>query len=170
MPGTWKDIPSGVVASTLYVDGTLSARNVTCTLPEVSRVTAELRAGGTVEVPVGNHVEAMEASFTMPAADSDLARASAPGSHEYETRWVQDVLGVDGTVRRVGYKAFMRGYPKTIPGVSLEVGSTSENELTVGVTRYQLFADGAELLCVDQLNDIFRVAGNDYASDISSLL
>lgn len=170
MAGTWKDIPSAVVASTFYVDGSLAARNPTMTLPEISRTTAELKAGGTVEVPVGNHVDAMEATVTLGAADEDFAKACEPGSHEYEARWVQDKMGVDGSVKQVGYKAFMRGYPKTIPGVSLETGEASENELTIGVTRYQLFADGAELLCIDQLNDVFKVNGTDFGSDISSLL
>lgn len=170
MAGIWKDLPSAVVANTTYVDGELIARNATVTLPEVAFTTAELKAGGTVEVPVGNHVDAMESTMTLGAADEGFAKACEPGSHEIEHRWVQDKMGVDGSVRQVGYKAFLRGYVKTIPGVSLETGEASENELTHGVTRYQLFEDGKELFLIDQLNDILRVNGTDFGSNISSML
>lgn len=166
----WKDLPGGVVASTVYSDGALISRNATVTLPEVSNVTAEIRAGGTVEVPITGQVEAMEMTVTQNAADEGLGDLASPGSHSVEVRWVQDELSNDGTLRTVGYKAFVRAYSKTIPGVSVEVGSLSENECTLGVTRYQLFRDGAEILCIDQLNGIYKVNGTDYAASVWSLL
>ena len=166
----WKDLPGGVVASTVYSDGALISRNATVTLPEVSNVTAEIRAGGTVEVPITGQVEAMEMTVTQNAADEGLGDLAAPGSHSVEVRWVQDELSNDGGMRTVGYKAFMRCYSKTIPGVSVEVGSLSENECTLGVTRYQLFRDGSEILCIDQLNGIYKVNGTDYAASVWSLL
>ena len=166
----WKDIPGGVVASTVYSDGSLTSRNATVTLPEVTNLTAEVKAGGTIEVPVTGQVEAMEMTVTQNAADEGLGDLASPGSHSVEVRWVQDELSNDGGMRQVGYKAFVRGYSKTIPGVSVEVGSLSENEATLGVTRYQLFRDGAEILCIDQLNGIYRVNGVDYAASVWSLL
>lgn len=161
---------SAIVADTVYSDGSLAARNATCTLPEISMVTAEIRAGGTIEAPVTGQVEAMEATITTGAPDSGFTALSQPGSHEVEVRWVQDSLGTDGTMRQVGCKAFMRAYAKTIPGISLEVGSASENEVTLGVTRFQLVVDGEEQILVDQLNGIFKVGGIDYAAGIAALL
>ena len=52
----------------------------------------------------------------------------------------------------------------------MEVGSAQENELTLGVTRYQLFVDGEEMFLIDQLNDIFRANGTDYGSAVVELL
>lgn len=170
MAGVFKDIPTATVASTLYTGGKLVARNVTATLPEISMTSAETKAGGTVEVPVTGQVEAMEASFTLPGVDDGFREMSKLESQDIELRWVQDKLSNDGKVAPVGYKAFLRGYPKTIPGASVEVGSAPENEMTIGVTRYQLFADGEEVLCIDQLNDIFKVGATDYAKGIASLL
>lgn len=166
----WKDLAGGVIATTIYSDGSLVGRNLNATLPEISNVTAELKAGGTIEAPVTGQVEAMEMTVTAPAADADLGKLSSPGSHSVECRWVQDSMGNDGSMRQVGYKAFVRCYAKTIPGVSLEVGSVPENECTLGVTRYQLFADGAEVLLIDQLNGIYRVNGTDYAGAVEALL
>lgn len=166
----WRDLDGAVIGTTVYSDGQLVAKNATVTLPEVANTTVELRAGGTVEAPITGSVDAMEASITLGAADKGFGSLSVPGSHEVEVRWVQDKMDVEGKVRQVGYKAFMRAYSKTIPGVSLEVGSASENEMTLGCTRYQLFADGEEIVCIDQLNSIYKVNGTDYAAGIESLL
>lgn len=166
----WKDIPSGVIASTVYDEGKLVGRNLTCTLPELTMLTAELKAGGTVEAPITGQVEAMEATITSAAADADMAALNSPKAHTVEVRWVQDVMSNDGTMRQVGFKAFLRANAKTIPGASVEVGSVPENEATLGVTRYQLFADGEEVLLIDQLNGIFKVNGTDYAAQIEALL
>lgn len=170
MANTWKDLQGAVLAATVYSDGTLAARNATVTLPEVTNTTAELRAGGTIELPITGNVDAMEMTVTMGAPDAGFGSLCSPSSHEVEVRWVQDKVDIEGKVTQVGYKAFVRAYAKTIPGVSLEVGSVSENEITLGLTRYQLYADGEEVFCIDQLNSIYRVNGTDYAAQINALL
>lgn len=166
----WVDIASSVVASTVYVDGNLAGRNVTATLPSVTPITAELKAGGTIEAPITGQVEAMELSITFGGPDAGMRAILGLKSHEVEIRWVQDVMGNDGRTRQVGCKAFFRAIPKEVAGLSVEVGSASENEFTFGVTRYQIMVDGAEYLCIDQLNSIFKVNGTDYAAGIDALL
>lgn len=170
MPNTWKDLNGAVLGSAVYSDGNLCCRNATVTLPEVTNTTVELKAGGTIDLPITANVDAMEATVTLGAPDDGFGDLAIPTSHEVEVRWVQDSIDVEGKVRQVGYKAFMRAYSKTIPGLSVEIGSASENELTLGLTRYQLYADGAEVLCIDQLNNIYRVNGVDYAAEINALL
>lgn len=170
MPNTWKDLQGAVLANTVYADGELCCRNATITLPEIANTTVELKAGGTIELPITSNVDAMEATITLGAPDNGFGALAIPSAHDVEVRWVQDSMDIEGKVRQVGYKAFMRAYSKTIPGLSIEVGSASENELTLGITRYQLYADGEEVLCIDQLNSIYRVNGTDYAADINALL
>lgn len=170
MANTWKDLQGAVLASTVYADGSLCARNATVTLPEISNTTVELQAGGTIELPITANVDAMEATITLGAPDTGFGALAEPKSHTVEVRWVQDAVDIEGNVRQVGYKAFLKAYAKTIPGLSLELGSASENEMTLGVTRYQLYADGEEILCIDQLNNIYRVNGTDYAAQINQLL
>lgn len=166
----WVDIPGAVAGSTVYCGGKLVARNATCTLPEVALTTVELKAGGTVEMPVPGQADAMEATVTAGNPDESFADLCAPGSHEVEVRWAQQVVDAEGNSKLVGYKAFMRANGKTIPGVSIEVGEAGENEITLGVTRYRLVKDGAEVLLVDQLNGIFTFNGIDYSGGAESLL
>ena len=54
--------------------------------------------------------------------------------------------------------------------MSVELGSASELSETYTVTRYQLFANGSEILLVDRLNQILRVNGQDYMASIRKLL
>lgn len=165
----WTDIPGAVAGVTVYSDGQLVARNCAATMPEVAMTTVELSAGGTVEMPVPGLVDAMEMTLTLGASDDGFGALCSPEPHEVETRWAQQMVDANGQTKMVGYKAFTSAYAKTIPGVSLEVGSAGENELTLGVTRYRLVKDGEEILLIDQLNSIFKVLGTDYV-DYGQLL
>ena len=115
-------------------------------------------------------VDAMEATVTAGNPDESFADLCAPGSHEVEVRWAQQVVDAEGNSKLVGYKAFMRANGKTIPGVSVEPGEAGENEVTLGVTRYRLVKDGAEVLLIDQLNGIFKFNGVDYSGGAEALL
>ena len=59
---------------------------------------------------------------------------------------------------------------KGIPGLNVDPGNASENEIALAVSRYQLFVAGNEYWLIDQLNTILRVGGVDYAKDIRSVL
>lgn len=166
----WVPISGAVVGDTTYVDGELVLRNAVVTLPEVTMTTVELKAGGTVEMPIPGQVDAMEATFTVGVPDAGLSKICEPGSHEIEVRFPMQVVGSDGNSELRGCKAFLRANGKTIPGVSVEPGEASENEATVGVTRYRLVVDGEEVLCIDQLNGIFKFNGVDYSGGLESLL
>ena len=52
----------------------------------------------------------------------------------------------------------------------MDPGNPSENEITLAVSRYQLFVAGTEYWLIDQLNTILRVGGKDYAQTIRSVL
>lgn len=69
-----------------------------------------------------------------------------------------------------GCKAFLRCVSKGIPGLNVDPGNASENEIALAVSRYQLFVAGNEYWLIDQLNTIMRVGGVDYAKDIRSVL
>lgn len=166
----WIDVPGAVAGSTVYCDGRLTQRNATCTLPEVTFTVVELKAGGTVEAPVPGQVDAMEMTITAANPDESFGDLCAPGSHEVEVRWAQQVVDSEGNSKLVGYKAFVRANGKTIPGVSVEVGSAGENEITLGITRYRLVKDGVEVLLIDQLNGIFKFNGEDYSYGLDALL
>jgi len=164
------DLKGPIVANTVYVDGQLVAKDVTVTLPAVTPVTADYRAMGTMSLPIPGQIESMELSITKIGIDLGLGRMVRMQSMNFEFRFVQNVVKSDGTTKPEGCKAFVKAIPKTIPGISLEPGSASENEITAEVTRYQLFVGGEELWLIDRLSQICRILGTDYYSPINSLL
>ena len=169
MSSKFVNICGPVVGTTAYRGGKLVGRDVAITLPEVTPVTSDLQAMGTFSMPIWALIEHMEAAITKIGVDEGLTALITPDMDQIEFRWVQTVTDANGRTRNVGCKAFIKGVPNKIPGVGLEVGSASEGETTIAVTRYALFVDGAEMWLIDRLAGIVRINGNNYA-DISSML
>ena len=170
MANLWLDLKGPILADTVYVDGVLSAKDVTITLPAVTLVTADFKAMGTYTAPLTGQIEAMEASITKIGVDYGLRNIVKLQSKTLEVRWAQDVKYADGSSKTEGCKAFMRCVPKLIPGLSVDPGNLSKNEITLAVSRYQLFVAGNEFWLIDQLNTIMRVDGVDYVKDLRSVL
>ena len=170
MANLWLDLKGPILADTVYCDGVLSAKDVTITLPAVTLVTADFKAMGTYTAPMTGQIEAMEASITKIGVDYGLRNIVKLQSKTLEVRWAQDVKYADGSSKTEGCKAFMRCVPKLIPGLSVDPGNLSENEITLAVSRYQLFVAGTEFWLIDQLNTIMRVDGVDYVKDLRSVL
>ena len=166
----WIDLNGPVLADTVYDAGKLVAKDVTITLPAINLLTADFKAMGTLTLPIIGQIEAMEASITKIGIDLGLRNMMKLESKTIEIRWAQDVKQADGSTKTEGCKAFLRVVTKTIPGLSVDPGSQSENELGYAVSRYQLFVDGTEYWLIDQLNQILRVGGKDYYKQIRSLL
>lgn len=163
-------IKGAVLASTVYKDGELVAKDVTLTIPSITYKTAEHNALGTVELPMLGQIEAMEAAVTKKGYDDGLAKLAMPEAMNLEFRFVQDVIGSDNIAKPEGCKVFMRAVPKMLPGSDLELASVGDTQITFSVTRYQLFVGGTEVCLIDQLNGIQRINGTDYAQSINSLL
>lgn len=165
-----QDKKNAVLADTCYCDNKLAAQDVAITLPAVTFLTTEVNAMGTMAVVLAGLIEDMEAALTKIGIDLGLGKMVTPTKHNFEFRWAQNVLKANGSTVPEGCKAFITGVPKGIPGIGVEIGSPSENEITIGVSRYQLYCGGKEILCIDRLSQICRINGKDYYKNISSLL
>ena len=166
----WVDIKGPIVADTVYSENQLVARDAAIKLPAVSFGSADFKAMGTVSLPLFGQIDSMEASVTKVGIDLGLGRLLKLSAMNLEFRWVQDSIQADTTIKPEGCKVFLKGIPKGIPGLGVEVGSASENDVSYEVTRYQLFVGGDELWLIDKLAGILRVLGKDYYKDINSLL
>jgi len=168
--GKWLDIKSAVVADTVYDGGTLVAKDTTFTLPGAEFMTADVQAMGNMSVPLIGLLENMELAITKIGIDKGLSRMNKLEKHNFEFRWVQNVVKSDGSISAEGCKAFVRTLPGNLPEMGVEVGSASEMENIYNVTRMQVYMGGEEVICVDRLSQILRVDGKDYMSTINNLL
>lgn len=167
--GAFVPICGPVVADTYYIEGKLVARDVGITLPEVAPMTADLNAMGTFSMPIWQLIDNMEAALTKIGLDLGMRSALTPDMKQHEARWVQTITDANGKTRNVGCKAFMSGIPANLPEIGLEVGSASEHEVRMSLTRYNLFVDGQEVWLIDRLAGIVRIGGKNYA-DLDSML
>ncbi len=169
--GKWVNKRGPIEANTVYANGSLVATDTTVTLPEVTFMTADVKAMGEMSIPLNNAIEDMEMTITKIGVDKNMTKLTSPGKKSVEVRWVQDVIKSDGTTKNEGCKAFLNVAPVTLhPGASIELGSASENDLTFKVFRYRLVVDGEEILLVDRLAHIIKVNGVDYSRKYDSLL
>ena len=168
--GKWMDLKGPVVADTVYSDNTLVAKDVSFTLPGLEFMTADVMAMGNMTVPLVGLLENMELTITKIGVDMGLSRLGRLEKQNLEFRWVQNVVKSDGSQGTEGCKAFVRVMPAELPELGVELGSATEAEGTYTVTRMQIYANGAEYMCVDRLSQILRVNGKDYMSQINNLL
>ena len=164
------NINGPIVADTVYNENQLAAKDVEFTLPEVAPVMVDVEAMGTMSVPLWARLDNMELSITKVGLDKGLRKLLRPNLKPLEFRFPQEVIDANGNTKIVACKAFIKGMNTTIPGIGITPGETSSNELTFMVTRYQLFADGKEVLLIDRLASIVRIYGKDYTSGLRSML
>lgn len=162
-------ITGAVTGATVYIGGKLVARDCAITLPEITPMTAEVQAMGTMTMPIWELLEAMEMTFNKIGVDQGFREALVPGVTAVEVRFTQTQTDATGKTKTIMCKAFCKGMTLSIPGISVEVGSASENEIPYSLTRYQLFANGAEAILVDRLAGKVRINGVDYTGGLAGL-
>ena len=118
MANLWLDLKGPILADTVYIGGTLVAKDVTISLPAVTPVTADFKAMGTYTAPILGQIEAMEAYITKIGIDLGLRNMMKLESKTIEIRWAQDVKQADGSTKTEGCKAFLRCVSKGIPGLN----------------------------------------------------
>lgn len=167
----WVNKRGPIEADTIYVNKKLTATDTNVTLPEVTFLTADINAMGTMSIPLMNAIDDMEMTISKSGIDKKMTTLTAPGKKQIEVRWVQDRIKSDANVEAEGCKAFLTVSPVTLhPGASLEIGSASENDLTFKVFRYRLVVNGEEILLVDRLSHKLKVNGKDYSKKYDKML
>lgn len=170
MKGLYTPITGAVTGTTAYFRGKLVARDANITLPEVAPMTATLKMMGEVEIPIWQLIQNMQASISKIGIDTLSQTMIGPDLTPIEFRWVQMVQRLDGTAAEVGCKAFMNGFPASIPGYGVEVGSPSENDHPFNLMRYRLVIDGQETVLIDRTAGKVVINGKDYTRNMNSML
>lgn len=164
MAQTTVEIPGIVEASTVYANDELVARNETVNIPEVKRGTfTQKLPGGEQDMP-SIALEDMEFSISKNGLNENATKVI--NSEKIEVRWVQTETASDGTISRVGYKAFMKTMPITLnPGASIEVGSGTENDIAKKVLSYSLYRNGKEIININKITGAQKINGKSYGID-----
>lgn len=165
------DKNTGILGASVYIDDQLVAENVAVQLPAITFSEAEVQAGaGPISIPLYPLPAALEATVTFKGQSEGLTAAIASAGKQVEIRWAGSRLQPDQSSAVVGFKAFLMGVPRSLPGESIEVGSVADNEVTWAVTRYQLVADGETVILIDKLAGKVELYGQDHSSALANLL
>lgn len=161
-------IPGIIEGATVYGDKVLLARDEAYTLPEVNRVTYTQKLPGGEQDMASTKLEDMETSMTKNGLNENAFKFV--NAKNIEVRWIQTETASDGTISKVGYKAFMLTQAITLaPGASIEAGSGTENDIKKKVLSYQLYRNGEELVNVNKITGKVKINGVDYSIDDSLL-
>ena len=163
------DLNGAIIKTKVLIDNLLVAEDVTVSLPEIALQTVDLKAMGTMSVPIPL-TDDIEATITRIGFDKGFAKALALKPMKFECRFAQNIVKQNGTTKVIGIKAFITGTPKTIPGGDIEPGATFEGAIPISVKRYQLIVDGKEQTLIDKVQGILKINGHDYAKDISAVI
>lgn len=158
------------VGSTLWVDDELVAENADADFGDVEFETEEIDAFGKVTIPIYSRPGEIKPKFTLKETGSNLTKATAPGFHKYEYRWMDTTIAADGTTAPVEKKAFFMGYPIKMPGIAPEMGSRPENEIEVSATSYTLIVAGKEVWKIDKLGHYGKIGDTVITDAVTSFL
>lgn len=164
-------LKGAVLATSVYSGGSQIGVNVTISLPEVTPATTEVTAaGGTLELPVLNKLDAMEATVTKQGIGAAWLNALKPEPVDLIANIVQQSVSADGTSTPQHIKAYLRAVPKTIPAVEATYGEALEGDITFSVLSYKLTKDGKTYLHIDPVKGIYKVNGKDYAEQVRAMI
>lgn len=141
------------------------------TLPTVTHPTSDVQLMGTASIPVQTSIEDLECTINLP----DSAAANRCRKKGVVTFLIYHAVSVSnaetGEVSLGGFKAKVAGMISGKEGLNITPQGETSTAITLKVLRYQFTDDGGNLVYdIDRPAGILKINGEDYRSDLKSLL
>lgn len=138
--------------------------------PAISAVVEEMKGagiGGSVEVPVKGLVQAMSMTLNFRDITPQTKMILTQQAHHIEL-WgaIQDTDPKTGQLVVKQHKLIYRATPKTNTVGKFVPGETQDRAIEFSVTYYREIYDGQDIVEIDPLNTVYRVAGKDENADV----
>ncbi|MFQ0992916.1 phage major tail tube protein [Gilliamella apicola] len=138
--------------------------------PAISAVVAEMKGagiGGSVELPVQGLVQSMSMTLNFRDITPQTKLILTPEAHHIEL-WaaIQDTDPKTGQFVVKQHKLIYRAIPKTNTVGKFVPGETQDRSVEFSVLYYREIYDGQDIVEIDPLNNVYRVAGKDANSDV----
>lgn len=165
------NLKGALIATAVYIDGEQRGMNNTVKLPEISPKTSEIpAAGGTIDFPVWQQIQAMELSVTFHGVSKDLLQSLKPNGCDIMINLAQQDIALDGSTTPEGIKVMARVIPKVIPSIEATPGEPSQPEVTFTVLNYKLYLNGETYCDIDPVNYKCVINGVDLSEKVKALL
>lgn len=159
-----------ILATSVYIDGKLSADDAEITPPDVEFQTATIQAAGEVEVPLAGLINALDFGITVPGISLACGLLAQPEKHTVVVNAVQQIIGIDGNVLNEQVKYTVTGFGKKVPSSTTKQGEASSQEFVISCLAYKEAINGEVLTNINKLTGDCYIMGKNYGNKISALL
>lgn len=165
---------NAVINYRAYEDGVGYLGDAEVTLPELSRITAEIKGAGingTVQDPIVGHFEAMSMTINFNAPSKEQSSLFEGRKHRITLKAAvqgRDDKTSEVTVTPVKY--VIECTPAKLTNGKLAPASTSDASGEYNVTYYSKYVDGKKIDEIDLFNFIAIINGKDELSQVRNAL
>ena len=167
-------VSSKTAGFNLYANAFRCEDVVSVELPEMELETEEVAGAGIlgkIEMPAMTDVGSMELVVKLKATSSSRTYKELAKGGMLETRWATNVIDpTTGVTDFVSNEAYARVVLKKIADGTIENGSPQEAEFTFECLTWKRVVNGETTIEIDKLNNINKIAGQDFSSKLSSML
>lgn len=169
-----KVVSSKTAGFNLYANAFRCEDVVSVEMPEMELETEEVAGAGIlgkIEMPAMTDVGSMEITVKLKATSSSRTYKELAKGGMLETRWATNVIDpTTGVPDLVSNKAYAKVVLKKIADGTIENGSPQEAEMTFECLTWKRVVNGETVVEIDKLNNINKIAGQDFSSKLSSML
>lgn len=154
----------------VYKDGYKKTGIAQVDLPSINAISAELKGAGiagVIDLPIKGLYQSFGVVLNFRTITRDYSTLLEPGAQHIEL-WsaVQDPDSDTGALNAKQHKFILRAIPKNQTTGKLAVGETQDRTLEFELTYYREIYDGQDVIEIDKLNNVYRVAGVDQLNDL----
>ncbi|MDH2998095.1 phage tail protein [Pasteurellaceae bacterium LFhippo2] len=134
--------------------------------PKLAMKLEAYRSGGMLgEVKVNQGLEALESTFKMGGFVTSLVKLFGSKIDGTLIRF-NGAYQQDDTDEVSAVEILQRGRIEEIDNGSAKAGDDTEQSYKCALTYYKLIVDGAEIIEIDMINNVFKVNGDDKLAEI----
>lgn len=169
-----KIVSSKTAGFNLYANAYRCEDVVSIEMPEMELETEEVAGAGIlgkIEMPAMTDIGSMEITIKLKATSSSRTYKELAKGGMLETRWATNVIDpTTGVPDLISNKAYAKVVLKKIADGTIENGSPQEAEFTFECLTWKRVVNGETVVEIDKLNNINKIAGQDFSSKLSSML
>lgn len=160
------------IAYNVYSNKLLVPDTTEVELPEIEYLTDTISGAGIlgeIDLPTLSQIGSMTTTVSFRSSNSKTIEMLK--NSDLEIRWVSDCIDTStGNTSTVANKAFMKVKLKKFAEGKIAGGAAQDGSYEYEVLAYRRIVDGAEMLNIDKLNNVYKINGIDQISDITKNL
>lgn len=158
----------------VYRDGTKQiGTNGEISLPDFDAITDTISGAGIlgeIDEPTIGHFGNMEVEITYRMLDEEPgAMMDQRVSQNITLRGAQQTTSTEGNIEFQSIKIVLRGRTAKFSPGTIKAGSQMETKVTLNLLYILITVNGKDLIELDKLNSVYKVAGDDVLAEVKEM-